>query len=407
MTDRMMHRWTRSTKALFLALFGALFVLPSLGATRLETRPSAVATRPDISAHARARFARFVGVVEDSNVPELVGEQRWHELVEGHRPVIEQARSHREFAEAVNALINAAGVSHFHYYTANDWSYWHLRSAFGPDDPDDYTAHVGLFTERIDGRWFVRGVLEGSVAGSSSIRVGDELLSADDRPFEPVASFRGKAGKPVHLRLRRKPGLVYNVVLTPVRESLHRAMQRAIRESIRIVEHADYRFAYLHGWTLLGRGGKEYQQLLDMQDQVDGLLLDYRDGFGGITQIARRFLLGPSDGGHRTDQDCWTKPVVILIADGTRSAKEIVVDAVQRHGRAPLVGTPTPGHVVSVGAFRRIGPDALVMLPAQRFALEGNPTVPDYIVERPIPYTAGADPQLEWARDLLADLIAH
>jgi C-terminal processing protease CtpA/Prc len=96
---------------------------------------------------------------------------------------------------------------------------------------------------------------------------------------------------------------------------------------------------------------------------------------------------------------------VILIADGTRSAKEIVVDAVQTAERAPLVGTPTPGEVTSVGAIRRVGRDGLLMLPGQTFSLEGNPTKPDYPVSRDIRHCAGADPQLRKAKQVLADLI--
>ena len=96
---------------------------------------------------------------------------------------------------------------------------------------------------------------------------------------------------------------------------------------------------------------------------------------------------------------------MILIADGTRSAKEIVVDAVQRAERAPLVGEPTPGAVTSVGAVRRVGKDGLLELPGQTFSLEGNPTLPDYPVKRDLPYCAGADPQMRKAKQVLTKLI--
>ncbi|MGD2108633.1 MAG: S41 family peptidase [Phycisphaerae bacterium] len=351
---------------------------------------------------AASRFAKIVDLIEDSNVPYIVGERRWARLVRQHRDTIEQAATHRAFADAVNALIRDAGVSHFQYFTDAEWQFWHMRSAFWKGDPETEVCHVGIIPERIDGRWFVRGILEGSPAAGTRISVGDELLTVDGEAYDPVSPFRGTADLPTVIRLRRRPGLVYSVNIVPVRESLYDAMQEAMPRSIDIIEHDGLRMAYLHAWTMLGSGG-EYKELAKLQDRVDGLLLDYRDGFGGTWHAAERFLLG---GGRRSDnRSHWQKPVVILIADGTRSAKEIVVDAVQTAGRAPLIGEPTPGHVTSVGAIRRVGKDGLLELPGQTFSLEGNPTMPDYPVERRLPYCAGADPQMRKAKQVLSRLI--
>jgi C-terminal processing protease CtpA/Prc len=195
--------------------------------------------------------------------------------------------------------------------------------------------------------------------------------------------------------------MIYNMVVVPVKESLHEAVQRAILRSIRVIEYEGLEFAHLHAWSLLGQG-EEYRRLLEMQDEVDGLLLDFRDGFGGMTIPAMRFLFGADDG-----RDGWFKPTVVLIADGTRSAKEIVVDAAKRQHRALLVGTPTPGHVTSVGGLQRIGSNGLLMVPGYRFELEGHPTEPDYAVERDIRYCAGTDPQLKRALQILANLVCE
>ena len=78
------------------------------------------------------------------------------------------------------------------------------------------------------------------------------------------------------------------------------------------------------------------------------------------------------------------------------------MDAVRRHERAPLVGLPTPGHVISVGRVRRVGDNALLMLPGSRFRLEGHPTVPDFFVARTIPYCGGEDIQLDAAKAVLS-----
>lgn len=354
---------------------------------------------------AARRFARIVERVRDSNAPDLVGHKKWTSLVAKYRESIVACTTHEAFAQAVNHLIEESGVSHFHYYTSDDWSYWHVLATFGDDDESAHVAHVGIFPERIGDRWFVRGIFEGSPADRTRIRVGDELVTVDGAPFGPIKSFQGKEGQTVDLALRRKPTLLYHVEITPIKESLYAAMQDAILKSIRIIESDGHRFAYVHGWTLLGRS-REYDKLTKLQDTVDGLLLDYRDGFGGTWGRALRFLLGrrKANDSERTNPG-WRKPVVILTDDGTRSAKEIVVDAVQERNRAPLVGEPTPGHVISVGGVRRVGQDSLLVLPGEAYQLEGHPTNPDYFVTRDIPYCAGVDPQLEKAKEVLTLII--
>lgn len=351
---------------------------------------------------AASRLGEILRKVKSSNAPELIGKARWSALVAEHREAIEACTTHETFAAAVNRLITDSGISHFRYYTDDDWAYWHLHGAFGSEGPESEIAHVGIFPQEIDGRWFVRGVLEDSPAEGLDIRVGDELVSVDGMPFEPVRSFRGRAGRPLTLTLRRRPGQEFDVQVVPTMESLHQATQRAVVQSISRIEHEGFTFAYMHGWTLLGQG-REYDRLAELQGDVDGLILDYRDGFGGTWMAAERFLVGnPSDDGHPGVPPRWIKPVVILIGDGTRSAKEIVVHRVQRARRAPLVGEPTPGHVTSVGGLKQIGRDGLLMLPGHRFQLEGKPTQPDYPIARKLRYAAGADPQMDFARKLIA-----
>ena len=400
-----MHKSRRDLAALVVGLLVLLPVLPVAVPARAESELLSRTATPAASFDAAARLERVDELIADSAVPTLVGPERWNELWTDRRPEVERTTDHDSFTQALNSVFHDSGVSHFHYYPDDSWYYWHLASSFGADEPRNQTEHIGIFPEQIDGRWFVRGILEGSPADGLPIYEGDELLTVDGAPFEPIAGFRGKAGQPVRLKLRRKPGLVYSLSVTPVKESLHEAVQRAIRRSVSVMEHEGKRFAYLHGWSLMGQG-EEYRKLLALQDEVDGLLLDYRDGVGGMTHWALRFLFGKD---HQDRQfvggEYWHKPVVILIAEGARSAKEVVVHQAQEQHRAPLVGTPTPGHVTAVGAVRRVGSDGMLLLPGFRLALEGRPTAPDYYIERDLRYAAGADPQLERAKQILAGLI--
>ena len=352
---------------------------------------------------ATRRFAELSARLEEHGLPQMVGVARWNDMVADARPEIIRCRDHACFAEAVNRLFKTTTISHFHYYTDEEWGYWHLRSAFGVGDGDREVEHIGVFPERIEGRWFVRGVFESSPASKVDLRVGDELVEVNGEPFHSIRSFRGLAGTEARVTIARRPGARSTLTIPVVKQSLHQVVQRAMRDSVRVIEHGSRRFAYLHAWTLLGDGG-EYEALGKLQDEVDGLLLDFRDGFGGSPFNARSFLLGRKKGEINPwvdDVPHWTRPVVILIADGARSAKEMVVYDVKKAGRAPLVGTPTPGDVTNVGAIRMVGADALVMLPGRKFALEDKPVYPDYLVPRDIRYAAGEDPQLDFAKELL------
>ncbi len=394
-----MHRQCRR---LCHALWVAALITGSAPTVPLRAADLVKSAKPS---PAKARLERVAKLVESSNALELIGSRRWKTLLDEHRDDIEACDTHVCFAREVNELIAATGPSHFHYYMDGEWAYWHLLSALVDGGPNSYAEHIGVVPQQIDGRWYVRGVLEGSPAADTRVRVGDEILSVDGQPYVPIQSFKDKTGTSTRVRLRRRPGLIYNIVITPVKESLHNAVLKAMRQSIDIVEHDGLQMAYLHGWSMLGNG-REYALLAEIEDEVDGLLLDYRDGHGGMWSAAVRFLLGRRSGRNKAYRNpTWGKPVVILTADGTRSAKEIVVHAVQREGRAPLVGVATPGHVTTVGSVRHVGENGLLMLPGRPLALEGKPTYPDYYVERDVRYCAGRDIQLLEAKGILADLI--
>ena len=70
-----------------------------------------------------------------------------------------------------------------------------------------------------------------------------------------------------------------------------------------------------------------------------------------------------------------------------------------------MIGEATPGHVTSVGGVVAVGEDGLLLLPGQKFSLEGRPVEPDFPMAREIRYSAGADPQMSLAKEVLAGLV--
>ena len=98
----------------------------------------------------------------------------------------------------------------------------------------------------------------------------------------------------------------------------------------------------------------------------------------------------------------WEKPVVMLINDGSRRAKEILAYGFQQYDIGPVVGTPTAGAVTAGRAF--IMPDDSLLYVAvadvyvdETVRLEGVGVTPDVTVPFSIEYAQGADPQKDRA----------
>ena len=96
----------------------------------------------------------------------------------------------------------------------------------------------------------------------------------------------------------------------------------------------------------------------------------------------------------------------LLIDHHTRSAGEIFSFAWKRGKFGPIFGTRTKGAVVSGGTL--LTPGGLLLYVAKighridGQVLEGKGVEPDHMIERPVPYSHGADPVLEAALDKLA-----
>lgn len=354
------------------------------------------------------RLSAVLRRIAAGNLADLIGDARWAELFRNHRLAVEGASSHVEFAERLNDLLSATGQSHLRYFTDQEWDYWLLCSSLDRQRPTPAVEHVGIYPRRIDGRWYVRGILEGSPADGSLLRVGDELVMADREPFSPIESFRGTSGRVVRVKALRLPSQPIVVELTPVREPLAQAVRRAMQLSIRVESYDGRRFVYAHVWTLLGAGSL-FAELATRSADADGVILDFRDGVGGTTGAALWYLLGRGSAPRgATENPPMDKPVVILISEGTRSAKEIVVDTARNMGRVLLVGEPTSGAVTTVDLAHSgpVGEDAYLLLPGQRLSLEGRPTLPDFAMSRSVPFSDGKDPQLELGREVLAAWLA-
>jgi carboxyl-terminal processing protease len=287
---------------------------------------------------------------------------------------------------------------------------------------------IGMFSVRIDGCDFVDQVLEGSPAARAGLKVGDEIVSVDGAPYQPVRSFRGKVGREVALAFRRTQDGPVQTVQVPVMTiaPLH-AFREATRASARVIEKDGQRIGYVHVWASVGEdsGNALHSALAHLginterrrgeTSPLDGLIIDMRGKIGGTATTATRYLdlldpRGPLLGSRERGSSRRTTAVrgrtAVLIDHHTRSTGELFVHAYKRERQGPLIGTRTAGAVSAARAFAMPGGNLLYVavsgLEIDGDVLEGPGVAPDIEVTRPIPYAQGADPVLDVAVDHLA-----
>jgi Periplasmic protease len=84
--------------------------------------------------------------------------------------------------------------------------------------PDGEVSYVGIgaYARQLAGKTFATGILAGLPADRAGLRVGDEIVDVDGKPYRSIESFFGKADQSVILRIRRQPdGPIEPLTVTP------------------------------------------------------------------------------------------------------------------------------------------------------------------------------------------------
>ncbi len=199
----------------FLAYAAAASVVAIRTARGQDFAAPGALAKPDV-----AGFDQVWELVRDRFYDPRLHGVDWSAMRDRYRAQATSARSSADLAIAINAMLGTLNASHTRYYTRDEPAYYQLADIFAgalehrglrrifPDGEVAYPG-IGIFTETDDqGRLFVAGAIQGAPAHEAGLLVGDEILSADDRPFEPVGAFRGKVGGKVALSIRRAAGAV-------------------------------------------------------------------------------------------------------------------------------------------------------------------------------------------------------
>ena len=359
----------------------------------------------------------------------------WKAMRQKYKPQFTQAQSKEAAAIVINQMLAELKTSHTYYYTPDEPAYYQILGIFQPRDPGllkplknqfpkgkiEYSG-IGILTKTINGNTFISGVLEGSPAAKSGLTVGDQLLSVDDKPFQPIASFAGKAGQAVIVQVQRSPNTApQNISVTPKLFDTTTMFLDAQKASTQVIERQGKKIGYVHIWSY---AGDQYQQqleedlLYDRLSDTDGFVLDLRDGWGGapLTALNIYTAQGPSvtsiprNGRKYVSSAQWKKPVVMLVNQGSRSAKEILAYGFQKYNIGPVVGTTTAGYVVAGRPFVMPDGSLLYVAVANVYVdgterLEGKGVTPNVVVPFSVEYAQGADPQRERAIEVALDTI--
>jgi carboxyl-terminal processing protease len=363
----------------------------------------------------------------------------WAALRQKYRPLVSQAANANTAAEVINQMLAELKVSHTRFYTPDQLAYYQLLGIFQPPWENlppsmqkrfpnrryEYTG-IGAQTRELNGLTFVSGVLDGSPAQTAGVKVGDQLLRVDGQPYQAIASFAGKAGKPVKLEVQRQapPAESVSLTVTPAVFDTTKMFFDAQKASTRVFEDPrDKRIkvGYVHIWSNaadLIQKQLRIDLLSGKLTRADALILDLRDGWGGGSTDYLNIFTGEgpnftsiSRNGKRFEiKPQWNKPVVLLINQGSRSSKEIVAYGFKSLKIGSVIGTTTAGAVL--GGSPYLMPNGTMLYLAVtnvlvngETRLEGVGVSPDIPVPFELPYAQGADPQLDSAKQVISKAV--
>lgn len=332
-----------------------------------------------------------------------------------------------QFAAVVNEMLSELHSSHTHYYTPQTPEYFQLCGIFWstletklkpflPTGRPDYIG-IGISTVFRNGKIFLSDVLSGSPAAAAGLRIGDEIVQVDREPFHPIDSFAGKTGQAVAVEIRRTTGGSPQIIsVTPKVLDPTTMFLDAMKASVEIVVHDKVKIGYAHIWSY---AGEIYQEQLEEEldsrlHDADGLIVDLRNGWGGASPMYLRPFLVPAptttwimrDGKRHFHEEAWTKPVCLLVNEGTRSGKELLTYYFKKARRGKVVGSRTAGAVL-VGKPFVLSDGSLLYLAVGDGLIdgkrpEGNGIFPDVKVPFAVEYAAGRDPQKDRAIQLIS-----
>lgn len=356
-------------------------------------------------------------------------EEEFFSLKTKYSAKVRSSLTQTDFSTQVNAMLEKLEVSHTYYLSPDNYEYYQLASVFSEHPAIKKTFSnqevtyptAGIITERIENHDFIVAVLSGSNAEKAGLLAGDEIVSVNEKRYEPVKSLKKYIGQKVVFSIKRTAGDVIKEIAVEIsKKNPKKEMLDAEKASIRTIQTSNKKIGYIHIYSY---AGKEYQDELlaaiswGSLKNADALIIDLRYGLGGAdpsylnifnTQIP--VITASDNKGNRYRYDPqWRKPTVYLINHTSRSGKEILVFGAKKYNLATVIGTRSAGAVVAGTIFPLSNGDLLYLATRDSkidgVRIEGVGIEPDINVPMDIRYSQGHDRQLEMAVEHLTEVL--
>lgn len=349
----------------------------------------------------------------------------WQALLGVYEAQAVSARTSRQFDAVVSRLMGELNASHLSFVRKR----WPGESVEAPTKEKN-TAFTGMiFEDRPDdpsSPLILAEVLPGSplAEGPNPPRKGDRILRIGGQEVSHGSALHellnGAGPQTLPIQIQEPDGNQRVVEARCISYQKARTLDAAARDrkAAREVSRALPETAYVRVPNMSRDSLETLQTTIFRASQEHSrLILDLRNNGGGreadrmlnlFTQVAHSFTV-PRDGprGYPADRrtaPAWGGPLVVLCNEHTFSNSEIFCHAIRICGRAPLVGMPTAGGVIS--AVSTPIPDlGSLQVPFRSWFHAGtgrnldlNGAQPDHRIDLgPDAEHAGTDPQLREA----------
>lgn len=244
---------------------------------------------------------------------------------------------------AINGMIDTLDDPYTTYFT--DEEYKQFVEAI-----NNTFVGIGIYVDQKDEYIIVQSVIKDSPAEKAGLQSGDAFLKVDGvdvvgKKVEEVSSLiRGKEGTTVNLTIKRQEEVI--------EKSIVRAkIQLPLVEAEMLANNV----GYIRLYTFSSQSADEFdRELKKLEEQgMEKLILDLRDNSGGYLESAKRISKNFIKEGpiayikykNKTEETIqisggadWTKPMVVLINNGSASASEILASSLQDYNKATIIG---------------------------------------------------------------------
>jgi C-terminal processing protease CtpA/Prc len=314
----------------------------------------------------------------------------------------------------LSAIAKAGGPTAF-LATDDDQDFAAWQSAFSGALEGARVPQIGVKLERLGAKWFIAKVYAGSAAERAGLMDGDQWVSTDGQPAQPIQDLkRAKPGTPFTITVRRRAdGPTQDIRVTAgfmsVQEMLathmeraHRTMQGQRPGAPKSQTDRDLPIAYV---ALPAASHQVFRDNLSRlaskyQAESHAMILDLRHGMIGPDATYVEAFFG--------EKAPYTKPLVVLVDQSTGGGRERLAELLQKTGRGTLVGQPTQG-LREVLDFHDILPGEAALIYAvpsknPKISPESRSLIPDTLAQPTTFFSAGADPSLTKALSVAAAL---